>query len=29
MSINSPYDINQDGAVDQLDLDILEAEMAL
>ncbi|MFC1652249.1 hypothetical protein ACFL3F_00875, partial [Planctomycetota bacterium] len=25
---NSPYDINQDGTVDQLDLDILEAEMA-
>lgn len=25
---NSPYDINLDGIVDQLDLDILEAEMA-
>ena len=25
---NSPYDINLDGVVDQLDLDILESEMA-
>ena len=24
---DSPYDINKDGTVDQLDLDILEAEM--
>ena len=28
MSANSPYDIDQEGTVDQLDLDILEAEMA-
>jgi hypothetical protein len=27
-SLNSPYDINLDGVVNQLDLDILEAEMA-
>ena len=26
--LNSIYNINQDGKVDQLDLDILEAEMA-
>jgi hypothetical protein len=27
-NLSSPYDINKDGVVDQLDLDILEAEMA-
>jgi len=27
-NLSSPYDINKDGTVDQLDLDILEAEMA-